>query len=189
MGNLADKMIRAAMLDSKFYIQVMDDPAAMRQALFVVIIYSLCAGIGSGLSDLSNIGTGHFFLTLFSMMLSALFLWFLWSFTTYFLGTRLFRGPKAPWRVIATYGELLRAIGFACAPGILIIFICIPGVGAFVSVAAWVWMFIATVVAVREALDFTTWRAIGTCIVGGILNLALAIVFIVLAGLSSSVVS
>lgn len=187
MGNLADKMIRAARLDANFYIQVMDDPAAIRQALYVVLIYSLFAGIGAGLLTLPDVEVGQFVLNLFVGLFSALVLWFVWSFVTYFIGTTLFRGPQTPWRVIATYGELLRAIGFAATPGILMIFILIPIVGIFLLLAAGVWMFIATVIAVREALDFSTGRAICTCVVSGFLHLVFATVIILLLGVASSV--
>ena len=188
MGNLADKMIRAARLDANFYIQVMDDPAALRQSLFVVLMYSLFAGIGAGLLTLPDVDTGKFVLTLFMGLFSALVLWFVWSFVTYFIGTTLFKGPQTPWRVIATYGELLRAIGFAATPGILMIFILIPLVGIILLLAAGVWMFIATVIAVREALDFSTQRAIYTCVVSGILHLVFASVIILLLGVADSVV-
>lgn len=189
MGNLADKMIRAARLDANFYVQVMNDPAAIRQALLVVLIYSSFAGIGAGLLTLPDVDAGQFVLNLFVGLFSALVLWFVWSFVTYFIGTTLFKGPQTPWRVIATYGELLRAIGFAATPGILLIFILIPLVGIFLSLAACVWMFIATVIAVREALDFSTWRAICTCFVSGILHLVFAILIILVLGVASSVVS
>jgi len=189
MGNLADKMIRAARLDANFYIQVMDDPAAIRQALFVVLIYSSFAGIGAGLLTLPDVEVGQFFLNLFVGLFSALVLWFVWSFVTYFIGTTLFKGPQAPWRVVATYGELLRAIGFAATPGILMIFILIPLIGVFLLLAALVWMFIAAVIAVREALDFSTWRAICTCVVSGIIHVLFAILIVMVLGMASSVVS
>lgn len=189
MGNLADRMIRAARLDANFYVQVMNDPAAIRQALLVVLIYSSFAGIGAGLLTLPDVDAGQFVLNIFVGLFSALVLWFVWSFVTYFIGTTLFKGPQTPWRVIATYGEFLRSIGFAATPGILLIFILIPLAGILLSLAAGVWMFIATVIAVREALDFSTRRAICTCVVSGILHLVFAILIILVLGLASSVVS
>ncbi|MBE0415080.1 MAG: hypothetical protein IBX36_00860, partial [Dehalococcoidia bacterium] len=73
----------------------------------------------------------------------------------------------------ATYGELLRTIGFSATPGMLMIFAFVPFVGGLISLVALVWMFIAMVIAVRQALDFTTWRAIGTCVVGWLVMMAL----------------
>jgi len=167
MGQLVDRMIRAAKLDANLYIEVESDATATRQALLVVLIYSVCFGIGFGFVDLFGLGVEYFFIRLFAALIGAIVFWLVWSRITYFIGTTLFKGPEEPWRSIATYGELLRSIGFAATPGVLLIFSFIPfPFGGVVVLVAGVWTFIASVIAVREALDFTTWRAIGTCVVG-----------------------
>jgi len=183
MSQLFNRMIRAARLDVNLYEEVEADTTATRQALLVVLIYSICAGIGSGLVDLSNISVGGFFWNLFVGLLSALVFWFMWSLITYFVGTTLFRGPETS----ATYGELLRTIGFSATPGVLMIFAFVPFVGWVISLTAWVWMFIAMVIAVRQALDFTTWRAIGTCVVGGVIYLVFALLLGLIFGLGAIV--
>ncbi|MCK4964378.1 MAG: hypothetical protein KAS54_04795, partial [Dehalococcoidia bacterium] len=104
MSQLVDRMIRAAKLDVNLYEEVEADTTATRQALLVVLIYSICAGIGSGLVNVWNENVGHFFWSLFVGLISALVFWLMWSLITYFIGTRLFRGPETS----ATYGELLR---------------------------------------------------------------------------------
>ena len=124
-----------------------------------------------------------FFWNLFVGLLSALVFWFMWSLITYFVGTTLFRGPETS----ANYGELLRTIGFAATPGILMIFGFVPWVGGFISFVAWVWMLVAMVIAVRQALDFTTWRAIGTCLVGGIAYLVFSLILGLILGLGAIV--
>lgn len=183
MGQLVNRMIRAARLDVNLYEEVEADTTATGQALLVVLIYSICAGIGSGLVDLSTIGVGSFFWNLFVGLLIALVFWLMWSFITYFIGTTLFRGPETS----ATYSELLRTIGFSATPGILMIFAFVPFVGWLISLAALVWMFIAMVIAVRQALDFTTWRAIGTCAVGGVVYLVFALLLGLISGLGAMV--
>ena len=186
MSHLVDRMIRAARLDASLYIEVEADTTATRQALFVVLIYSVCTGIGFGLVDLPSIDVGFFFRNLFVGLLGALVFWFIWSLIIYFIGVTLFKGPSTPWRAIATYGELLRSIGFAATPGILMIFTFItPPVGLLISLVALVWMFIAMVIAVRQSLDFTTWRAIGTCLVGGVLYLFFSFPLILIFGLGA----
>jgi hypothetical protein len=171
MNQLFDRMIRAAKLDVNLYEEVEADKTATRQALVVVLIYSLCAGIGSGLAMIWDESAGRFFLNLFVGLISALVFWLLWSLITYFIGTRLFKGPETQ----SNYGELLRTIGFAATPGIFMIFVFIPYIGGFIYFVVWVWMLIAMVIAVRQALDFTTGRAIGTVLVGGIIYLAIAL--------------
>ena len=183
MSQLVNRMIRAARLDVNLYEEVEADTTATRQALLVVLIYSICAGIGSGLADLSNIDVGHFFWNLFGGLLSALVFWFIWSLITYFVGTTLFRGPETS----ASYGELLRTIGFAATPGIFMIFGFVPYVGGFISFVVWVWMLVAMVIAVRQALDFTTWRAIGTCLVGGVAYLVFMLILGLIVGLGAIV--
>ena len=176
MGHLLDRMIRAARLDASLYTEVEADATATRQALLVVLTYSICFGIGFGFVDLLSLGVEYFFIRLFAALLGALVFWLVWSRIIFFIGTTLFKGPQEPWRSIATYGELLRSIGFAATPGILVIFAVVPyPLGALIALLAGVWMFIATVVAVKQALDFTTWRAIGSCVVGGLIYLLFAV--------------
>ena len=172
MNQLFNRMIRAAKLDVNLYEEVEADKSATRQALVVVLIYSICAGIGSGLAMIWDESAGRFFLNLFVGLISALVFWLVWSFITYFIGTRLFKGPETQ----SNYGELLRTIGFAATPGIFLIFIFIPYIGGFIYFVVWVWMLIAMVIAVRQALDFTTGRAIGTVLVGGVIYLAIALI-------------
>ena len=163
--SLIDRMIRAAMLDVSLYEEVEIDPAATNQALLVVVIASLCSGIGRGVGSLlAGLGTMELTTGLVGGIISALIGWFIWSFITYFIGTRLFKGPKTE----ATYGELLRCIGFSDSPGVLTILVFIPWLGGMIQFLASIWMLIAMVIAVRQALDFSTVRAIMTCIVGWI---------------------
>ncbi len=47
----------------------------------------------------------------------------------------------------------------------------IPGLGAIVFMVAGVWMLVAMVIAVRQALDYTsTWRAIAVCAIGWVVQ-------------------
>ena len=63
-------------------------------------------------------------------------------------------------------GQLMRTLGFAKAPGVLRIFGGLPNIGPIVLGVVSVWMLIAMVIAVRQALDFTTtWRAAVVCLV------------------------
>jgi hypothetical protein len=107
--------------------------------------------------------------------LSALLGWYIWAGLTYLIGTRILPEPQTR----ANYGELLRTIGFASAPGIIRFLGIIPGLMTPVFFIAGIWMLVATVVAVRQALDYqSTWRALGVCLVGWIVQaLLLALVF------------
>jgi hypothetical protein len=163
-------MIRAAKLDASLYEEVEADEGATTQAIIVVILSSVCSGIGTAIgSALAGHGTGAIGIGLFGGLVSALIGWFIWSFITYFVGTNVFGG-------MASFVELLRTIGFSNAPGVLLLFSFVPILGGLISAAVWIWSLVAMVVAVRQALDFSTGKAILTCIVGWVVTIVLLIV-------------
>jgi hypothetical protein len=159
MTQFVDRMVRAAKLDVQVYEEVEADKDSMSQAMAVVVLSSVAGGIGfmqeSGL-------TGWLLGTVFSLLG-----WYIWAFLTYIIGTKLLPEPQTS----ADHGELLRTIGFSSAPGIIRILAIIPGLDAIVNLLASVWMLVAMVVAVRQALDYhSTYRAIGVCLIGWIVQ-------------------
>lgn len=155
---LIQKMIRAARLDVHLYEEVETDTKATPEAMLVVILSSLSAGIGLGIKGgLRGLLVG---------IVASLVGWFIWALITCVIGTTLFKGPQTKSNV----GELLRTLGFSASPGVIRILGFIPGMSHLVFLVAGIWSLIAMVVAVRQALDFTTARAIGTCIVGWIIQ-------------------
>jgi hypothetical protein len=172
LGTLSDRMIRAAKLDAQVYEEVEKDPTAMTQAMTAVIVSSLAGGIGA----LGAIGLWGLLMGL----LAALVGWFLWAFLTYFIGTRLLPEPQTK----ADLGELLRTIGFSSSPGVIRVLGIIPLLGTIVMFVASVWMLVAMVIAVRQALDYkSTWRAVGVCLIGWVAQIVLlGIVFGIFGG-------
>lgn len=159
MNNFTDRLIRAAKLDKNLYEEVEADKGAMGQAITVVVLSSLAAGIGG----LQKGGLGMFFIG----MILALIGWFIWAYLTYIIGTKILPMPETK----ADYGELLRTIGFSSSPGLIRVLGIIPGLANFVFMVAGIWMLIAMVIAVRQALDYTsTMRAVGVCIIGWIIQ-------------------
>ena len=157
MSQFTDRMIRAAKLDVSLYEEVEADPTSMKQAMTVVILSSIAAGIGSiGMHGVSGILLG---------VISALVGWFVWAYITYFVGTRILPEPQTK----ADHGELLRTIGFSSSPGILRIFGIFPGLYGVVSLVAGIWMLVSMIIAVRQALDYqSTMRSVGVCFIGWI---------------------
>lgn len=164
---LVNRMARAMRLDVSLYEEVEKDEKAMNQAVAVVVISSICAGIGSMIGSLSEGGAGLALVGSIVGMITALIGWFIWSFITYFVGTRITKGQETK----ADYGELLRTIGFSSSPGVINVLSFIP----LVSFIAGIWQLAAMIVAVRQALDFTTTRAILTCIIGWIVNMLILV--------------
>jgi hypothetical protein len=79
----------------------------------------------------------------------------------------------------ADYGQLLRTIGFASAPGVVRVLGIVPGLAPFLFLIGGIWMLVAMVVAVRQALDYqSTGRAVGVCLIGWLVQ----VVILILAG-------
>ncbi len=172
-NSFLQRLLGAAALDTAIYEEVEADRRATPQAFLVVLISSVAAGLGArgfGSETTANIA-------FFSMV--ALLAWIAWALLTYVIGTQLLPEPQTE----ADAGELLRTIGFSSTPGLLRVFGVIPGVTYPAFAIAAVWMLIAMVVAVRQALDYrSTGRAIAVCVIGWSLALVFAIVLGVLFG-------
>jgi hypothetical protein len=167
MASIWDRMFRAAKLDVQLYEEVEADIGATTQATIVVVLAALAAGIGSlGSGGISGLFTGT---------VIALIGWLVWAFLTYFIGTRLLPEPQTN----ADYGQLLRTIGFASAPGVIRVLGIVPGLAPFLFLIGGIWMLVAMVVAVRQALDYkSTGRAVGVCLIGWLVQ----VVILILAG-------
>ena len=167
-ASITDRMMRAARLESQVYDEVEHDLSATSQALTVVVISAIAAGIGLGLGPVlagkPGAAIGGFILGIVASLLG----WVVWSFISYVIGTKVFGG-------VATYGELLRTIGFAQSAGVLRIFVFVPIVGGLLSFAVGIWTFVATIVAMRQALDVDTTKAVLTALIGFLAYLAVAI--------------
>ena len=151
-ASMIDRMIRAARLESQVYEEVEHDQSATGQAMLVVVLGAVAAGIGALSGGVIGLIAG---------VVAALIGWAVYAFIAYWVGTHLFKGPNTE----ATWGELLRTLGFANSPRLLLILLIVPVVGLIVGLAVFVWMLFTTVIAIRQALDFGTGRAIATAVV------------------------
>jgi len=160
------RLIGALALDPVTYEEVEADRSATGQALLVVVLSSIGAGIGArGLGS----GTPQSMVFISAVSLIA---WAAWALLTYQIGVRLM--PEADTR--SDLGEMLRTIGFAAAPGMLRIFGIVPGAAIPAFAITAIWMLVAMIVAVRQALDYkSTARAVAVCGVGWALAIAIAV--------------
>lgn len=151
MSTFTERMIGAARLDAAIYEEVEKDENALGQAAGVVALSSIAAGIG-------GFGGG-----LIGGTIAALLSWLIWALLTWAVGTKLLPEENTD----ADIAQLMRAIGFAAAPGLLRVLGFAPVVGPLIVLIANIWMLVAMVVAVRQALDYSsTGRAVGVCFVG-----------------------
>ncbi len=171
MNPFVDKMIRAARLDPNLFEEVEKDTSVTGQAVGVVVLSAIAAGIGA---------TGGNFGGLLIGTVVALTSWYIWAYITYWIGTKMLPEPQTH----ATHSELLRTIGFSASPGLLRILGAIPFLREFVFFGAGIWMLVAMVIAVKAALDYeSTWRAVGVCAIGWIVQAFILILFISITGL------
>ena len=165
------RIIRAAKLESRLYEEIATDEDALSQALVVVLLSGLYASIGAS----THAGVGGMVMG----GLVALLAWYIWTLLTYILGVKLFPISQTS----ASHRELWRTLGFASAPGMFRVFGAIPGLTGIVFLVAAVWMFIAAVIAVRQALDYTsTVRAAGVCVPGWLVHVFLLFFLLLLLG-------
>jgi len=165
-------MVRAAKLDVNLYEEVETDKGSMGQAMGVVVLSSIAAGIGSiGTMGVKGVILGA---------ITALVAWYVWAYMTYFIGVKLLPEPQTK----ADHGELLRTIGFSSSPGLIRVLAIIPGISGIIFAIASIWMLVAMVIAVRQALDYqSTLRAVGVCMIGWVIQaIILAILFAAFGG-------
>lgn len=167
--NLINRVIRAAMLDVQFFNEVERDNSLNTEALMVVILVSVAAGIGAFLGGVIVNTFGRAFMALFAAIITGVINYYIWSYITYFIGTNLFEGTADP-------GELLRVLGYASGPRIFSVLSFVPCLGPMLGLVGAVWSLIAGFIGVREALDLDNTKTLVTVIIGWIVIVIINIV-------------
>ena len=167
-----NRIIRACKLDVSLYEEVEADESATFQAALVVILSSVAAGVGA-----LSLGASNFLMAPLLSLIS----WYIWAYLIYLIGTKLFPEPNTQ----ADHGQLLRTIGFSSAPGLIRIFGFTPDLMSITFIGAGIWMMVAMVIAVRQALDYeSTWRAIGVVVIGFLVQAIVLIMILRIFGSS-----
>jgi hypothetical protein len=173
MASFVERVVGAARLDARTYEEVEADTTAMGQAMAVVAASALAAGVGS----IGNGATGAV-----AAVVGGFVGWFLWAVVTWLVGTKLLPEPGTS----ADLGQMLRTIGFSAAPGLLNVLGIIPLVGLVVWLLAAIWQLVAMVVAVRQALDYTsTGRAVLVCFIGWVFYMIVSVGLAMVMGIGS----
>lgn len=168
MSQFLFRMWGAATLNTGMYEEVEADPRATPQAMAVVALASLSVGFGaSGWNARAE--------TIFTHSVVAgllgLAAWTSWAFLTFEIGTRVLPEPQT--RV--DIPQLLRTIGFSSAPAPFLVLGAFGGTTVVFAVTA-LWMLATMVIAIRQALDYsTTTRAVAVCVLGWVLTLVFVV--------------
>ena len=165
MADLKNRILRAARLDKSVYEEVEADKNALGQAMTVVALSSAAAGVGASQGGLAGIVFG---------IIASLLGWYVWAYITYIIGTKILPEPQTE----ADLGQLLRTTGFSSSPGLIRMLGIVPGFTEIVFSAASIWMLVAMVIAVRQALDYgSTFRAVGVCLIGWVVQALIIVLF------------
>jgi hypothetical protein len=176
MASLQDRVIGAMTLQATTFEEVEHDGSATSQAALVVLL----AAISNGIAWLWYGGlTG-----VVENAVWALVSWVLWAGLMWIIGTKVMPGRNTE----ADLGQLLRTMGFAQAPRLLSFIGIIPIIGWVIVFALFVWTLVATVIAVRQALDYdSTLRALLAVGLAFVCALVLTFLFALLTSFRTAV--
>jgi Yip1 domain len=157
---LLGRLVAALRLDLTLYEEVSRDSAATSQAFRVVLL----AGMSNGLGLTGRLGIAG----ILAGLAAALLGWLLWAGVIW-LSAALLRNRCAS-------RSLLRALGFANAPGVFLILGAVPTIGTMVRAIVVVWLLAATVRAVQAAFAVALRRALVISAIGFVAYLVLGLV-------------
>jgi hypothetical protein len=160
LSSLPRRMWGAARLDADTYEEVEADHRSLVQAALLVVV--ACAAAACGTLSRSSGAPLSAVAQAVQVAVAGLLPAVLWvggSAFAYMVGATFLRGPETE----TDFAEVLRTTGFAFTPGLLLAGTALPGMaGLWVFYTGWLWIVVAGVVAIRQALDFTTPRAVAT---------------------------
>ena len=158
MADLSGRMIGAMQADVKTFTEIEADPAAMGQAITVIVI----AGVAALIGNIFRGGIGAGVLGLVGSLLG----YALFSLLVFVIGTKVMPEPATK----ADFNETFRVVGFAASPGVFNVLAIVPYIGPLISLLVGLWSLVIAVVAVREVLDYSnTVRAIIVCLIAGVI--------------------
>ncbi len=149
--SFGDRLLGAVKLDPNVFEEVEHDLDAVGQAAGVVAL----AGIAQGLGAIHVSGLGAVFAGLFASFAA----WIIATAIVWAVGVKIFEHSS-------DFAELLRTLGFAWAPQILLVLGVIPlgPLGGLLWLGVLVLVLAAFVIAARQALDVTSGRAVLICV-------------------------
>ena len=149
-SSIYERMLGALRLDAATYEQIEADEKATGEAAFVVVASAIVAAAGYALALGGTVNAGLL------GAIAELIGWAIFAWVSWLVGTKLIPGQHTK----SSWGEIARTTGYAHMPRFLLILVAIPGIIGIVRVVVAFWILAAAVVALRQALDITTMRAV-----------------------------
>ncbi len=161
---MIDRIVRAIRLDWTVFGEIARDRDATKEAALIVLVVSFLSAVGSGIANRS---IASFFGT---WIVAIVVGWILWAIITFFVGTTFLGGKTS-------IPEMLRVLGYANAPHLLGLFRFIPCIGPLLPWVGWLLALVAGILAVREAMDLETGKALVTVFVSWLIAAILRLIF------------
>ncbi len=175
LGLMWSRMKKASILDQQGVLELKTDTTATGQAVAVLVLAALAYGVGFTAQtefQRNNLSIYGIIVGSLANTVTVAFAAFVWSATTFLVGTKLFQGKTSYW-------ELARPLFFASAPFLLFILIAIPvppitvqgnipvyWFQGIISVAAVAWLFLSQVFVLKQVMGLSLRRTILTVAVG-----------------------
>lgn len=166
---LSSELIRAVRLDADLYAEARADATATTRSLAVVALVALAHGVGGIIRSIAFERDPLLESFVIGVQGEIVF-WVVAGAVIYLVGGYVLGGR-------GTYGQVLRPLGFASAPGLLIVVAALASlVGSVPQVLALGvlvgWRFVASFVAVRQALGLNRVKSTISLLAGTICGLA-----------------
>jgi hypothetical protein len=162
--SITDRMLGALRLDVETYEEIEADQKATGEAAFVIVASSFVAAAGYALLEGGTVNAG------FIGAIAELIAWAVYAWLAYLVGTKIIPGKATR----STWGELARTLGYATTPRFALLLVAIPGLSGLVRIVVTLWILVATIVALRTALDCGTGRAIVVAVLASIAQAVVA---------------
>ena len=148
-GDMFQRMLGAAMLNVDTYEEVEADNTATSQAAAVVAMVAVASAIGAAGNENGSV---------FMAPICQIVRWLIWAGLTTSSGTNSWAARQ--------HGENCFAHWASPSPGLLYFLGVIPFLGWIIQLVVWIWLLVAGIIAIRQALDFSTGKAILTAVIG-----------------------
>lgn len=137
-------IFKSLKFDKSVYLEAKDKPGFLRFSLLIVLLVSICTGIGT--VNLTNDSS------IIRDLLSSLLGWLIWTSIIYIVGVKLLNYSS-------NYSQLARTLGLAYSPGVLNILGIINFISIPVLTITSIWTIISFIFALKHALQITAEKA------------------------------
>ena len=147
MQLLIRRLLRAAILDPRAYEGIGEEPEEMFRALGVVVVVGIAFSVGVRAFPAFDFGNASPLSAVMVSLSTVMTGWLIYTAVIYVLGTLVFRGK-------AGFRQILRTLGIAYGPGVVMVLGAIPNTGGVFFPIGLVWILPSALFAVKSVQGF-----------------------------------